>query len=629
MAFDPDLYIETQIAKGNKSAEKMGFDPDAYLAAKSPRGNIINSDVPTVAGEVPNPPMAREKERTIGDYAKAAYEIPATVGSSLLSQPIGAAYGVYKSMTSPEYGTQEGVRQGQRAGGELAQSLQFQPSSPVTADALGAVGDAIGASKMEGLGPLVIGRLPSAAQQLRGAGQVVKPIAQAAVQKIDDVVKPAVSRLSQALRTEEPSMAGVGAATVGDDVVRAQMAKQLRVPIDLSKGQQTRNLADQQFEAETMKTYPEDVGKPLIVAQELRNQKIGQNLDAYYDATGAKVANEFYLRPTGEVVDSELRNIADKSRRSYKNAYEIARASEEGDSIVDVTPIKNQLATMEAEALNAPVINSAKLKLEQLAPKGEITLNKLEEVRKMVRALSQDTPTQQKFGGDIARMIDTATENAGGDLFKEARRLRTKFANEFENIGLINDLLTTKGKSNDRVVALEKVFDRAVIQSDLDSLKSLGVTLKKTPGGQQAWREIQGQTIEHLRDAITKNIQTDSLGQRTFNPKQFDTIVRTLDKSGKLDYLFGKSGAQEIRNLRDTTMNVNSPVVGLNNSNTSSAMNKVLNNILKKAVGKVPFGGQLIEAGAEALEKKKIAEKVSESLNTQPKNIAKQLRQGK
>jgi acyl-CoA-binding protein len=258
-----------------------------------------------------------------------------------------------------------------------------------------------------------------------------------------------------------------------------------------------------------------------------------------------------------------------------------------------------------------------------------MTLNEIEEVRKMVNRLSGDTPSNMAFGGDIKTMIDAVTENAGGDLFKEARRKRTKFANEFENIGLIDDLLSKKPKSNDRVVALEKVFDKSVMQSDLDSLKSLGYTLKKTEKGQQAWAELKGQTIENLRNAITSNIETDSLGQRTFNPKQFDVIVKNLDKSGKLDYLLGKAGAQEIRNLRDTVIAINSPVKGINTSNTSSAINKVFNDIIKKTVGKIPLGGQLFEAGAEAVEKQNIAKKVQKSLEFKPEDVAKELRKGK
>lgn len=563
------------------------------------QGNIISGDVPTVVGQVPNPPVI-EPKRTMMDYVKSLYEVPATMLS-------GAALTVPSAVSALVTGEPPMA---------MANRKMFQPTSPVSQDVLQSIGSAFEASKLPPVMPT--GMLPSYARMVQGTPPQARQIGQ--------TVQEAGPRIAQALRqpAPQPTMSGVGAAEVPNAIVRAQIAEQLRVPIKLSKGQATRELGQQQFEAETMKTYPEDVGRPLIQAQELRNTQIGQNLDAYVDATGSQVANPFYLRPTGEAVDTALRESATNARKAFKNAYDVARASEEGQQKVNVQGIIDTLDNMEAEALNATVIDSAKMKLKKLAPNGEITLNKLEEVRKMVGDVSQKDATEMKFGGDIKRMIDVATENAGGDLFKEARRLRTKFANEFENIGLIDDLLSKKANTKDRVVALEKVFDRSVMQSDLDSLKALGYTLKKTEKGQQAWAELKGQTIENLRSAITSNIETDSLGQRTFNPKQFDVIVKNLDKSGKLDYLLGKKGAQEIRNLRETVIAINSPVKGINQANTASAMDKVLNKFLNK----IPFVGPMVEVGSEALEKQKISKQVKESINYSPSKMADELKKG-
>jgi len=595
------------LPKGFVLEEKSGL-PAGFVIDQ---GNIITSDVPTVVGSVPNPPVVQEPPRTMMDRVKAVYEVPAAIVTGAAAPFLGVGAGAIENIRQ---GTSKRVDSP-----EFAQRFQYQPTSPVSQDILQSMGNVFEASKLPPVIPSV-GMLPSYA---RAAGGTPTQVRQAA-QTVQDVGP----RIAQVLRQPEPpmsTMSGAGAAEVPNAVVRAQMAEQLRVPIKLSKGQATRDLGQQQFEVETMKTYPEDVGRPLIAAQELRNTQIGQNLDAYVDATGAKVANPFYFRPTGEVVDAALRESANKAKNAYKSAYTTARASEEGQQKVNVQGIINQLDTMEAEATNAPVINAAKIKLNQLAKNGEMTLNEVEEVRKMVNRLSGDTPSNMAFGGDIKTMIDTATQNAGGDLFKEARRLRTKFANEFENIGLIDDLLSKKPNSNDRVVALEKVFDKSVMQADLDSLKSLGYTLKKTEKGQQAWAELKGQTIENLRNAITSNIETDSLGQRTFNPKQFDVIVKNLDKSGKLDYLLGKAGAQEIRNLRDTVIAINSPVRGTNTSNTSSAVDKVLNKLLNK----MPLAGPMVEVGSEALEKKKLSKQVQEAINFTPEKLAEELRKGK
>lgn len=606
---------------GASNDEVIAQAKKLYSSTPQNQGTPIYGDLPSAVGGKPNivgyQKQPEVQPTTMADRVKALYEVPRTIIQGAAAPFIGAGAGLVQNIRE---GTNKPLDRP-----ELAQRFQFEPTSPVSQDVLGSMNEALTASKL----PAFIPTVGTAARATQQASRSSAPMVTGNLPSYDQLantVKPAVNRLADALKEPKTStMSGVGAALVPEAVDRAKMAEQLRVPIKLSKGEATRDLAQQQFEAETMKTYSDTVGKPLIIGKELRNQQIGQNLDAYVDATGAKVANEFYLRPTGEAVDTALRETANASKKAYKNAYDVARASEEGQQKVNVQGVISQLDNMEAEAVNAPVINSAKIKLNQLAKDGEMTLNEIEEVRKMVNRLSGDTPSNMAFGGDIKTMIDTATKDAGGDLFKEARKLRTKFANEFENIGLIDDLLSKKPNSKDRVIAMEKVFDKSVMQSDLDSLKSLGYTLKKTEKGQQAFAELKGQTIENLRNSITKNTQTDSLGQRNFSPKQFDLIVKNLDKSGKLDYLFGKAGAQEIRNLRNTVININSPVSGINQSNTSSALDKVFNKLLQK----IPFVGPMVEVGAEAAENQKIKARVDEALNFDPNNLAKELRKGK
>ena len=127
-----------------------------------------------------------------------------------------------------------------------------------------------------------------------------------------------------------------------------------------------------------------------------------------------------------------------------------------------------------------------------------------------------------------------------------------------------------------------------------------------------------------MREGITKNIQRDANNNPIVSAKQFDTIVKNLDASGKLDYLFTKKGAEEIRNLRDTAILVYDVPQGINTANTSSALTKVFDKILQK----IPFAGPMVEAGAEALEKQKIGKQVQESINYSPSKMAEELKKG-
>jgi hypothetical protein len=423
----------------------------------------------------------------------------------------------------------------------------------------------------------------------------------------------------------------VGAAEVPDVQNRVALAQGLRVPVPLTKGQATRELGQQQFEAETMKTYPTDVGRPLVKSKLDQNERILQNFDAFVDATGAEKAGEFNLRQVGKVVDSALVNQANKVKKDIRSAYKLAEEAGETAELVDVTGVQKYLDGLKAEEVNASVITSAKIMLSELADNGKISINDLEQIRKRINRISGDTATNKEFGREIKAQIDLATVGKGGELFQKARKLRENYAREFENVGYVDKLLSKKAGTTDRAVALEDVFKHSVLDGSLDDVRAIGRTLKKAgPEGEQAWRELQGQTIEQMKAAVTKNIQRDEIGNPIVSPKQFDTFVKNLDEDGKLDYIFGKKGAQEIRDLRDTAITVYSPVAGINQSNTASALTQALDRIRGSALSKLPMGvGSLYEVGAEMATKKKLGKQVQEAVDFDPNALSRELRKGK
>ena len=189
-----------------KAGDLSKVSDDGLLALKgeAPKKTMLQPDVPLVASQMPKQVPVAEPKRGMMDYVKALGEVPATIGSGMVAQPVGAAYGLYKGITSPNYGTQAGVEEGRQAGGELVQKLQYQPTSPVTQDVLQGIGGAMEAAKVP-VTPGGIGQIPSFAQQAKNVGQFVKPIAQEAVREGAQVVKPTVNTMAQALR-REPSI---------------------------------------------------------------------------------------------------------------------------------------------------------------------------------------------------------------------------------------------------------------------------------------------------------------------------------------------------------------------------------------------------------------------------------------
>lgn len=615
MAFDPDKYL----AQTAPTAPPSNFDPDAYLGIT--RGNIINTDVPTVVGQVPNPPQAVAPKRTMMDRVRALYEVPLTAGSAMLAAPISSAAGAIATATSPDFGTQQGIQQGHDVASRVARQMTYTPTSPVSQDILQGVGQAAEAAKLPPLIPTT-GMLPSYARMM-GATQ---PMVSQGVQQ----VRQSVPQMAQMLRRQEPTMAGVGAAATPEAVTRTQMAQQLRVPVPLSKGQAERDLAQQQFEIETPKIAPE-IGKPLVEAQARRNDAILQNFDAFVDATGKET---FGLRATGKVVTDVLNKEATAAKKKINEAYDLAKQKGETEAPIDYAPLRTFIEeqTPTTRAKIAPVLDVVNEQLNKNDPKntGQITINALEDIYKLINKMYEPDTPNATFGREMRDIINQVTEGKGGNLYQQARTLRQEYSKRFENISAIDNLLRTKANSSDRFVALEDVFQKSIINGSLDDVKNLGYALKKSGNdGLQALNELRGQTIQYIKDQVTRNIDTDMFGNPVVSPAKFKSIVRELDQEEKLDYLFGKKGAQEIRDLMETTILVNASLKGAPNySNSASAVIRGLDMINRSPIARIPVVGSLTKYSFEKAQEQALKKRIKESINYSPDNMAKQLRKG-
>jgi hypothetical protein len=482
---------------------------------------------------------------------------------------------------------------------------------------LQSIGSAFEASKLPPVLPT--GMIPSYARMVQGTPPQVREGVQT------------VRTMPEMLRKPQPTMAGVGAAVTPEEITRTQMAQQLRVPVPLSKGQATRDLAQQQFEIETAKNYPETVGKPLIKAQADRNDAILQNFDAYVDATGKQT---FGLEPTGRVVVQALNKDAQKAKTKINETYKLAREAGETEQPVSYAPlrtfIEEQTPTVRAKI--APVLDVVNEQLSKNDPKGtgQISINALEDIYTLINKMYEPNTPNATYGRDLRNIINTVTEGQGGELYQQARRLRQDYAKRFENIGAIDRLISTKANSSDRVVAFEDVFQKSIVNGSLDDVKNLGFALKRSgPEGQQAFKELQGQTIEFLKDQVTRSIDTDMYGNPVVSPAKFKSAVRGLDQDGKLDYLFGKKGAQEIRDLMETAILVNAPLKGAANySNTASAVVRALDRVGSGLLGKIPVIGPATEYSFEKIKQRQMKKQVKESINYSPSKMAEQLKKG-
>ena len=556
----------------------------------------IAADASQIPGQVST--SKAEPEMSMADVIRGLVETPAAVAANLVSGPVTYLSGA----GGPEF---------QRS---VAQNIQYQPRTQMAQNVLESIGKGFEASKIPPFMPQFVGARPTGVATQ--AQEAVTAQAAKAPVMLSDVIG--------AIKGQEPAptMIGMGAADTAKALERQTRAQGLRVPVDLTKGQATRAPGVQGFEAETMKTYPEGVGKPLIQRQIDTNQNILSNFDAYTTATGAEMSGN--LRPVGKIVDAALVKQAKAAMGEVNAAYEKARTSGETKALVPyeglLTYINEQGPTVKDKL--APILGAVEDQLFKNDPQktGAITIDALEDVYQFINRNAQEGTPNAVQGKELKNLINQATEGVGGDLYKQARQKRVQYARQFENAAAVDKLLRNKPGTTDRAVAFEDVFEHSILKGSFDDTRNIAVLLKKGgEEGQQAWKELQGQTLEYIREQATKNIQRDAAGRPIPSAAAMNKVIRDLDSDGKLDYIFGKKGAEEIRELRDAMTDIYTTVPGaVNTSNTASSLLRALQNVNKSPLSRVPAVGSALKYAEESVQQKALKKLVDESLKYQP-----------
>jgi len=244
-----------------------------------------------------------------------------------------------------------------------------------------------------------------------------------------------------------------------------------------------------------------------------------------------------------------------------------AQADNAGETLQQV-PYKNLIDFIESKTPTQrktldPILDSVAESLRMNDPQGTgmISVRALEDIYQQIGTV-KDSANAKPMKNIITQM----GEGAGGELYQKARAARAQLAKEFEDVSRVDKLLGTKAGYADRRVALDDVFKHVVLDGSLEEMRSVTTLLKKAgPEGQQAYKELQGQTIQYMKDMLTKSDQPSF--------RNLNTLINQLDAEDKLVYMFGKTGRNEIMDLRDAIKDVLVKQPGaVNYSNTSGAV---------------------------------------------------------
>ena len=550
------------------------------------------------------PPEVSMRDRIMG-----VIETPLALGATLAGGAIAPIVGIAGTLASGKYGTQEGIRAGQ----EAMKAVQYQPRTQTAREALGAVGEFL--QPVTSALPPTLGSVGTtlnalAPATMMQAGAVARPIAR-------QVTAPVQNALAKAMtREQQPAMVGMGAASTAEDLQRQQRLEQFGIRAKL--GERTKNLQQQQFESEVERgviTGISEEAKTKLQEQmklfEAGKQKdIIQNFERMTEEVGS-TADRGEIRNTGRIIDKALNNEYTKKFDAYKEKYRLADESGETLEQVPYQSLLDYIGTKSATRRKTldPILDDVAESLAMNDPQktGTISIRNLEDIYQQV-GTAKNSPSAKPLKDLITQIGD----GAGGKMYQEARQARTQLAKEFEDVSRVDKLLGTKAGYADRRVALDDVYNHIVVDGSLEEMKTVTELLKNAgPEGQKAYKELQGQTLQRMKDLLLKKgDEKDAV-----RLDRFSNFVTELDREEKLAYMFGKTGRNEIMDLRQAIKDVMVKEPGaVNYSNTSGP---ILRGI--EALQALRFPGA--KSAAEFARTRKVTGKVQEALK-QPNQLA-------
>jgi hypothetical protein len=561
------------------------------------------------------PPEVSMRDRIMG-----VIETPAVVAGGLASSIAAPLAAIYGELSNP---APQGSAKATAAGEAMAKKAReqfYQPRTQTSREILGAVGEFL--QPITGALPPTLGATGAtlnalAPATLMQAGALARPV-------VSQVTAPVRNALANVMTREQPAMVGMGAASTAEDLMRQQRLDKFNIRSTV--GEREKNLAKQQFESDVER------GALAGISQEAKAE-LAKEYGAFKFGQRQDILNEFERmteevggtidrstpRALGTFVDKTMLNLYEKKLKKVDDTYQAARDSGETKQIVGTAKLEQWLADNAPEAISVPQIQTIGAKLEALkkATNNQVSIDDLENIYKVAGNLSKDNPSAATFMGQVKGVINEMTEGTGGDFYRKARMERKQLAKEFENVKRVDDLLSTKAGKTDRKVALDDVYNHIVVDGSLEEMRSVTQLLKKGgPEGQKAYQELQGYTLQRMKDLLLKKAddETDKLVLNKFN-----NFVTQLDREDKLAYMFGKTGRDTLIDLKKSINDVMVKEPGaVNYPNTAGAVVRSLEALQKLPV-KIPGVKTAAEFAREMQYKKQLEESLKQPNQLAPK----------
>ena len=561
----------------------------AYQLAKSDETTAVTQQ------QIVRPPQ----EPSIGQQLVGAGETALTLGTGAIGGTLGmlagTGAGLAQQILSGQFGTPEAANAVEQAAAKGAQALTYQPRTQAGQEQVQAVGQVL-----SNVLPPVLPMIASpgmAMQATRNAAPIMQATAQrgagaaqqaamATGQAIARPVQAATTAVRETLGMEVPAApvtatgarTAAGAAATPEALQRTTTAEGLPVPVTLTRGAATRDAQQLAFEKEQIKS---DLGGPLRQRAEENNLQALQNFDALVDMTDAQLAD---LSATGGAVVKSLTEGLTAAKNRTRAAYKAAENAGELEDNVTLSSVVDYINENIPEGDLAPVLRAARAKALAIGAAipdesgnlivQPITLKQAESLRQTFQRAGFEG-ADQFHGGSLRRVFDAETEGLGGDLYKKARQTRIEQARKFENRAIVARLIKNRKGMEDPMVAADQVFRKSILNASPEEITFLKrVLMTSGNDGQQAFKELQGATVRHLRDEATKGMGMDSQDRPMVSPAKLHQSVQALDANGRLDVILGRQNAQIVRDLDDVVRYVTTVPPGtlVNSSGTAGTL---------------------------------------------------------
>jgi hypothetical protein len=527
-----------------------------------------------VTGEFGTPQAASKIEQAAQEgtdsLSKYAYQPRTKLGQEYTQNAADAMNAALPATMMPELAAAgAGARAGVKTVRETARN---------TAAALDAADAAAAAGKGGGLRDLVTA--PQGAPEAPAVAQIRK-----VSPAIADRVKRTLERNADPVAdTPTPgTKPSVGAAGADMAAQREQIAN--KVGVSLTEGQATRDQNQLRFEQETAKG---ENGGALRDRYSDQNEQVLKHFDNLVDQTGKQTSD---LAGTGRSVDEALTKGIEFDKGRVRAAYKAAENSPESAAPVTLDTAIKFLNDSAPDASVSPLLAAARRHAVKLGAAIEdadgnlvpqpTTVKNAELLRRAIGNATDYEPTNIRNSAILKGAIDSATESAIGPMYRNARRLRENLAKKYEDYGVVASLLNTKKGMADRKVAIADTFEHSILNASREDVSRVRRALthgKDAPAdvraaGQQAWKDLQGEAMNWVKDQAFANTATDQRGNVILSVPKLDKAIKRLDADGRLQAIFGKQGAQHLRDINDLAKVIYTvPPGAVNTSNTASVI---------------------------------------------------------